>query len=149
MKHNGHPSDVLTDTKSLTDMLINPRLPTYWCIPYSICRYPLEHTDIQGSIQMCGGVGHKGSCPNVWGCPNIWQAPCTPYHMQILPRANGWTGEQWGHTGVFELMGALGHLNKWGCTDVPLSMKTCLSQGKVGKNLFKARFLHLKSWKNN
>ena len=64
MKHNGHPMDVLTDTKSLTDVLTPPN-PNIWGVS------PIAHADtpwniyIQGSIQICGGVGHMGRCPSI------------------------------------------------------------------------------------
>ena len=35
MKHNGHPMDVLTDTKSLTDVLMAPQTPNIWDVPYA------------------------------------------------------------------------------------------------------------------
>ena len=75
MKYNRHPSNQsskqqLTDweqwmywqtPKCLTDMLMPPRPQHVGCILHITCRYPLEHTDVQGSmgvIQMCG-VGYQ------------------------------------------------------------------------------------------
>ena len=60
MKHNGHSMDVLTDTKSLTDVLKSPQLPNIWDVSPMVHAITLEHTDMQGSIYMCGGVGHMG-----------------------------------------------------------------------------------------
>ena len=38
VKHNGHPMDVLTDIKSLTDVLMPPDPEHMGCFPYSTCK---------------------------------------------------------------------------------------------------------------
>ena len=45
MKHKGHQIYVLTDTKSLTDMLTPPDPQHKKCFAYRTCRYPIEYTD--------------------------------------------------------------------------------------------------------
>ena len=54
MKHNGHPMDVLTDTKSLTDVL-KPPPPTYGmslstCTKPRTYRHAREHINVWGVL---------------------------------------------------------------------------------------------------
>ena len=107
MKHNGHPVDLLTDIKSLTDVLKPPAPQHMGCPPTAHAITPRTYRHAREHI-MYGGVGHMGRHPNTWGCPNKRRAPCIHYHMQIPPTTYTYTGEHWRH------MGALGYPNIWG-----------------------------------
>ena len=76
---------VLTDTKSLTDMLTPPDPQHKKCFAHRTCRYPIEYRD-KGEHTMHWGVRHMGRHPlPLKVVSNIW-APTSPYHMQTPPR---------------------------------------------------------------
>ena len=102
MKHNGHPMDVLTDTKSLTDVLKSPRPPTYGMFPLTHAITPRTYRPARKHINV-GGVGCMGRHPNTLGCPNRKRPPASPNHMQIPPEhadAQQSIWDIWGHWGI-------------------------------------------------
>ena len=169
MKHNGHPMDVLTDTKMPDWCAEAPQTPNMWdVIPHSACNTPRTYRHAGEHIHVWG-VGHMGgseaskhmgvpSCKYHMGGPHI-----PTYHMQIPPGTYRCTGEHWGHMGlvwtywgirgVSKCMGASEHVRgvqMYGGIWTPPSVKHDLPLRVLSrkKTLFKAKFLHLRSWKN-
>ena len=153
MKHNGHLMEVQTDTKSLTDVLMPAQTPQIWGVT------PIAHADdhrtyIQGSIQMCGGVRHMGRHPNAWRVFKHKEGPLRPTITcrNILEHtdAMGSIGDIWEHQGVSEHTVGVqmyGASKYTGGVQTPPKYETCLPLRKSRKKLFKAEFLHIRSWK--
>ena len=106
MKCNEHSMDILTDTKSLTDLLMPPIPPTYGVYPHTTCRYPLAQR-------------HTGKHIDVWGCWTYGEVskhggpPASPYNMHIPSRTTDVHGSIGDKQGVFAHMGHWGCLNVW------------------------------------
>ena len=105
------------------------------------------------------GVGHMGRHPNTWGCPNRRKAlnpPITCRYPQNMQMHRGVLGPYggclniWGHGGVgsIQMYGGIetyGVIQSYGGTKTPPKCKTHLPLRKMGKPLFKAKFLHVRS----
>ena len=84
MKHNRHPRYVLTDTKSLADMLTPPDSQHKKCFAHRTCRYPVEYTDTEKHAKH-GGGGHMGRHPlPLRGCPT-YGSPLIPISHADTP----------------------------------------------------------------
>ena len=123
MKHNGHPMDVLTDPKSLADVLTPPD-PQHKEFPHSTCKYLPEHTDIQGAY-------------NLWKCWTPGKAPPLPWgsnrcrtpHPHITcryPLEHTDTQGSMGTYKVFEHMRGVGGIQMYGGVWMSPKIKTCL-----------------------
>ena len=75
---------VLTDTKTLTDMLTPPDPQHKKCFAHRKCKYPIEYTDT-GKHTMNGRCLTYGRHPLPLGGVQH-MGPTSPYHMQIPPR---------------------------------------------------------------
>ena len=106
IKHNGHPMDVLTDTKSLIDVLTPPKPPTYGLCT---CRYPLEHRHTGMDTDICGCWTLK-RCPSIWGISKHMEGPLYPHHTCRYPLEQMHRGALETYRGVFEHTGASKHM---------------------------------------
>ena len=92
---------------------------------------------------MCGWCWTHREASKHMRCPDILRAPVSPYHMHI-PQNIQMHMEHWGIWGCLNIWGVFKHIGAYIC---PLSVKPSLPLRKSRKNLFKTKFLHLKSWK--
>ena len=113
--------DVLTDTKSLIDML-TPSDPQHKkCFAHRTCRYQIEYTDIQWSIQWMGVLDTWGGINSPLGGVQHMGATLHPHITCRYPLehkdAQGSIGDIWG---CLNIWGCQGHTNIWGAYRHPL-----------------------------